>query len=192
MGMPSVLFPAEQQALGASENWRMQDQENEQPGALTQHTSASMRGSIPPLLLPFCAEESPEIAAGKGPEISAGEMLAICAVEKPEDPPENSLIPPENMVFESILRPHPPAVELGKGGVVVALNEDAGSCAAPRAQGTRNNTRPWRKFQRGRSCSIGSSTHRALRTPFPFLPCLFSSYPASLFSTSQRVSAFSN
>ena len=64
-------------------------------------------------------------------------MLAICAVEKPEDPPENSLIPPENMVFESILRPHP-AVELGKGGVLVALSADAGSCAASRAQGARN------------------------------------------------------
>ena len=84
---PPAVDPAEQQALGASENWRMQAQENEQPGALTQHTSASMRGSVPPLLLPFYAEESPEFAAGKSPEVSAGEMLAICALEKPEDPP---------------------------------------------------------------------------------------------------------
>ena len=90
MGMPSVLFPAEQLAPGASENWRMQDQENEQPGALTQHTSASMRGSIPPLLLPFYAEESPEIAAGKSPEVSAGEMLAICAVETLKIPPKTA------------------------------------------------------------------------------------------------------
>ena len=109
MGMPSALFPAEQQALGASENQSVQEQENEQPGALTPHTSASMRGSIPPLLIPFHAEENLEIAAGKSSEVSAGEMLAICAVEKPEDPPENSLIPPENMVFKSILRPHTPA-----------------------------------------------------------------------------------
>ena len=59
MGMPCVLFPAEQQALGASENQSVQEQENEQLGALTPHKSASMRGSIPPLLIPFYQLFSP-------------------------------------------------------------------------------------------------------------------------------------
>ena len=112
----------------------------------------------PPLLAIVCAGEKPAVCAGKSPEVFAGERLAFCdRKNSDEDPPENSLILPENMVFKSILRPHPPAVELGKGGVLVALSEVAGSCAAPRAQGARNMVAEVIKSRQARNSGEGRS-----------------------------------
>ena len=85
---PPAVDPAEQQALGASENWRMQDQENEKSGALTQHTGASMRVSIPPFCFLFMLKKVLRLLQGKVLKFRPGKCLQFVPWKNLKIPPK--------------------------------------------------------------------------------------------------------
>ena len=90
---PLAVHADEQQALGASENQSI-------PARRNEHLEEHACRSIPPLLAIVCAGEKPAVCAGKSPEVLPAERLAVCdRKNSEEDPPENSLILPESVLF---------------------------------------------------------------------------------------------